>query len=294
MTTEFDPLASFVALIETDLDARLPQQSLLSPPLVNAMRYATLGGGKRIRPLLTCATAASLGVDPAHALAPACAVEFIHAYSLIHDDLPAMDDDDLRRGRPAVHIAFGEAIAILAGDALQALAFETIANASTLSTPVRLAMIDALARAVGCSGMVGGQAFDMNATGQRLSIDGLEAMHRAKTGALLTTAVELGALAAGADDATRVALREFGAAVGLAFQVVDDLLDVTEATQHIGKTAGADAAAGKNTFPGLLGIDATRNRAAQLYDEAVIALHRASITTGPLLAIARRIVERTQ
>ena len=294
MTTEPDSLAPLAALIEADLDARLPQHSVLSTQLVTAMRYATLGGGKRIRPLLTCATAASLGTDPSLALAPACAVEFIHAYSLIHDDLPAMDDDDLRRGRPTVHVAFGEAVAILAGDALQALAFETIATLGAFSNEARLAMLRVLACAAGWDGMVGGQAFDMDATGQRLSIDALEAMHRAKTGALLTASVELGALAGGADESARAHLRDFGAAVGLAFQVVDDLLDVTEATQHIGKTAGADAAAGKNTFPGLLGIDATRRRSDQLHDEAIAALHRAGIAGGPLHTIAQRIVERTR
>jgi geranylgeranyl pyrophosphate synthase len=294
MATEAGPLAPLVALIEADLDARLPKHSALSTPLVAAMRYATLGGGKRIRPLLTCATAASLGADPARALAPACAVEFVHAYSLIHDDLPAMDDDDLRRGRPTTHIAFGEATAILAGDALQALAFETIAQDDSFSSETRLAMTRLLARAAGWAGMVGGQAADMDATGRQLSIDALEAMHRAKTGALLTTSVELGALVVGVEASTHAALRDFGATVGFAFQVVDDLLDVTQASQHIGKTAGADAAAGKNTFPGLLGIDATRKRAARLYEEAVAALGRAGITTGPLHTIAQRIVQRTQ
>lgn len=294
MTTDADPLAPLVALIEADLDARLPRHSALSTPLVDAMRYATLGGGKRIRPLLTCATAASLGADPSRALAPACAVEFIHAYSLIHDDLPAMDDDDLRRGRPTTHVAFGEAIAILAGDALQALAFETIAKAEGFSSDTRLTMTRLIARASGWDGMVGGQAFDMDATGRRLSLDALEAMHRAKTGALLTTSVELGALVAGVGASTLAALRDFGATVGLAFQVVDDLLDVTQASQHIGKTAGADAAAGKNTFPGLLGIEAARSRATALHEEAVAALDRAGIRSGSLHAIARRIVERTQ
>ncbi len=293
MTSESDPLTHYLALIETDLAARLPQHSELAPRLVDAMRYATLGGGKRIRPLLTCATAASLGMAPHRALAPACAVEFIHAYSLIHDDLPSMDDDDLRRGRPTVHVAFGEAIAILAGDALQALAFETVGSAESLPMDARLAMVELLARAAGWHGMVGGQAFDMAATGCALSIEALEAMHRAKTGALLTTAVELGAIAAQTDAATRAALREFGAAVGLAFQVVDDLLDVTEATEHIGKRAGADAAAGKNTFPGLLGLDATRLRASALHEDAVGALRRAGIASGPLHVIARQIVERT-
>jgi geranylgeranyl pyrophosphate synthase len=294
MTSEADLLAHYLTLIEADLAVRLPLRTDLAPRLVEAMRYGTLGGGKRIRPLLTCAAAASLGADPERALAPACAVEFMHAYSLIHDDLPAMDDDDLRRGRPTVHVAFGEAVAILAGDALQALAFETVGNAAALPVDARLAMVELLARAAGWHGMVGGQTFDMEATGCVLSIDALESMHRAKTGALLTTAVELGAIAAGADITTRTALRRFGAAVGLAFQVVDDLLDVTGATEHIGKRAGADAAAGKNTFPGLLGINATRARAAELYREAIDALHDAGIESGPLHAIAREIIERTR
>jgi len=204
-----------------------------------------------------------------------------------------MDDDELRRGRPTVHVAFGEAVAILAGDALQALAFETISTDALLPLAARVAMIELLARAAGWSGMVGGQTFDMDATGRALSVDALESMHRAKTGALLTTAVELGAIAAAADVATRTALREFGAAVGLAFQVVDDLLDVTGTTERIGKRAGADAALGKNTFPRLLGPDGTRERAAALHRQAIDALHRAGIESGPLHAIAREIVERT-
>ena len=292
MTPEPDLLGPLLGLIEDDLEARIPSHSTLAPALISAMRYAVLAGGKRIRPLLTCATAVSLGADGKLALAPACAVEFIHAYSLIHDDLPAMDDDDLRRGRPTVHIAFGQAIAILAGDALQALAFETLASTETVPIATRLAMLVSLARAAGWQGMVGGQAFDIDATHRTISLDALEAMHLAKTGALLTTAIDLGALAASADSGVRTALQEFGAAIGLAFQVVDDLLDVTEPTAQIGKRAGADAAAGKNTFPGLLGIDATRERAAQLYDQATAALNRAGISAGPLHAIARRIVER--
>ena len=293
MATETAALAPLLAAIEADLDARLPRGGALSAALLNAMRYASLGGGKRIRPLLTCATAASLGGDPALALAPACAVEFIHAYSLIHDDLPAMDDDDLRRGRPTVHIEFGEATAILAGDALQALAFETLARAEPLSAATRLAMTEVLACAAGWHGMVGGQAFDIEATGAALSLPALEAMHRAKTGALLIASVQLGALVAGTDETQRAALRDFGSAVGLAFQVVDDLLDATGSTQRIGKTAGADAAAGKNTFPGLLGIDAARQRAEGLHAEAIAALRRAGISAGPLHEIARRIVDRT-
>ena len=293
MRTEPDQIEQLLALIETELTSRLPRDSTLSPRLVDAMCYAVLGGGKRIRPLLTCACAQSLGGDVARALAPACAVEFMHAYSLIHDDLPAMDDDDLRRGRATVHVAFDEATAILAGDALQALAFETLIGAPTLSAETRVTMIGTLARAVGANGMVGGQAFDVGATGHAITLEALEAMHRAKTGALLGAAIDLGALSAGADGSTRAALAQFSAAVGLSFQVVDDLLDATSTTAEIGKRAGADSAAGKTTFPSLLGVEPSRHRAADLLDEGLSALRRAGITSGPLPEVARRIVERT-
>jgi farnesyl diphosphate synthase len=294
MTIDRDSLAELVQRIEVALGERLPQRSDLSPTLIAAMRYATLGGGKRIRPLLTCATATSLGAQLSRVVGAACAAEYIHAYSLIHDDLPSMDDDDLRRGRPTVHIAFDEATAILAGDALQALAFEVIANDSALPQDARLEMTRVLATAAGWQGMVGGQALDMDATGTALPLDVLERMHRAKTGALLTASVELGAIVAGADAATRSALRDFGAAIGTAFQIVDDLLDVTQTTEHIGKRAGADAAIGKNTLPGLLGIDGARNRARSLYATACDALRRAGIDDGLLYTLAERIVERTR
>jgi geranylgeranyl pyrophosphate synthase len=294
MTTDADPLDDLVERIEGALADRLPHNSDLSSALIDAMRYATLGGGKRIRPLLTCATATSLGAEVSRALGPACAVEFIHAYSLIHDDLPAMDNDDLRRGRPTVHLAFDEATAILAGDALQALAFETLLDDDDLPHRARLDMVGVLARAAGWRGMVGGQAFDMDATGRAISLDALERMHRGKTGALLNASVELGAIAAGADESRRAALLDFGAAIGLAFQIVDDVLDVTQSTAHIGKRAGVDAAIGKNTFPGLLGIAAARDRAIALHTTACDALARAGIRSGPLHVLAHRIVERTR
>jgi geranylgeranyl pyrophosphate synthase len=290
MTTDPDALRP---LIEAELAQRLPEAGALAPRLDAAMRYAVLGGGKRIRPLLTCATATSLGTSAQVAVAPACAVEFVHAYSLIHDDLPAMDDDELRRGRPTVHIAFDEATAILAGDALQALAFETLAQAPGLSGEVRLAMLERLALAIGWRGMVGGQALDMAATGCSIALAELEALHRAKTGALLAAAVDLGALCGGADAATRASLAEFAAAIGLAFQIVDDLLDVTQTTATIGKRAGADRDAGKTTYPALLGTATAQRRAAQLLEEAIAALRRANIHAGGLHRLARQIVERT-
>jgi geranylgeranyl diphosphate synthase type II len=289
MTTD---LATLKPLIEDALAQRLSEAATLVPQLGEAMRYAVLGRGKRIRPLLTCATAVGLGAELARAMAPACAVEFVHAYSLIHDDLPAMDDDDLRRGRATVHVAYDEATAILAGDALQALAFETIAGSDALAPDTRLAMVGRLAAAIGWRGMVGGQALDMAATGRELTLAELETMHRAKTGALLEAAVDLGALCVPTDAETRAALADFAAAIGLAFQVVDDLLDVTRTTEALGKRAGADRAAGKNTYPALLGTAAAERRAQELHDEALAALSRARIASGPLHVLARQIVER--
>jgi geranylgeranyl pyrophosphate synthase len=276
--------------IDHALTHRLPPETP-GDRLAAAMRYAVLGGGKRIRPLLTLAAAHDLGAERALALAPACSVELIHAYSLVHDDLPAMDDDDLRRGRATVHVAFDEATAILAGDALQALAFECLAE-TTVAAPVVVAMTRSLGRAAGHSGMAGGQALDIAATGGALDVEALERMHGGKTGALLTAAVELGARAAGACGERLETLLHFGAAIGLAFQIVDDLLDVTESTTVQGKRAGADDRRGKVTFPSLLGVDASRRRAAELHARALGALDAAGIAGGALEALAARIVDR--
>ncbi len=295
MTTD----ASAVALdamrhaMDEALRGQLSALTALSPRLNEAMSYAVLGDGKRIRPLLTLATAASLGAAAEKAIAPACAVEFIHAYSLIHDDLPAMDNDDLRRGRATVHKAFDEATAILAGDALLTLAFEVIARAP-LDAPVRVAMISRLAAAAGAAGMVGGQAIDIAMTGKTMPLADIERLHDAKTGALLAVAVELGALAASASPAQIEHLSTYGRCLGRAFQVVDDLIDVTQTTVTQGKKAGADAALGKNTFPGVLGVDATRRYAMNLCRRAIDALAAANITDGPLHHLARQIVERTR
>jgi len=269
------------------------------------MRYAVLGGGKRLRPLLVYAAGHALGCNGTILDAPACAVEIIHAYSLVHDDLPAMDDDDLRRGRPTCHIVFGEAMAILAGDALQALAFDILATPhggdghgdgggrtrsdgdsqarsngpGPGSSPgendalARIAMLRALGHACGAEGMAGGQAFDLSAVGTRLSLEELERMHAYKTGALIRASVRLGALAAGCTDATLLArLDRYGHAVGLAFQVRDDILDIEGESAVIGKTAGKDAAADKPTFPSIIGLDASRERLSDLVDEALAAI----------------------
>lgn len=254
--------------VEGVLDAALASGA--DTTLVAAMRYATLGGGKRVRALLAYAAGEFSGADPARVDAVAAAVEMIHAYSLVHDDLPCMDDDTLRRGKPTCHVRYGEAMALLAGDALQAEAFAVLA-AAPLPDPARACRL--LAQAAGAGGMAGGQAIDLAATGRALALPELEAMHRHKTGALIGAAVELGALCAPAlpDDA-RTALRAFSAAAGLAFQVVDDVLDAAGSSATLGKTAGKDAAANKPTYVSLLGLDEARRRAEALRVEAHAAL----------------------
>jgi len=272
--TELGPaLQALIHRAEQALDARLPNAERSPAELHRAMRYAVLGGGKRLRPLLVYAAAHALGRDDASLDASACAVELIHAYSLVHDDLPAMDDDALRRGRPTCHIVFGEAMAILAGDALQALAFELLAApgaAPDATTGMR--MLHALGRACGADGMAGGQALDLAAVGRTLTLPELEHMHACKTGALIRAAVQLGALAAGAEDAVLAALDRYATAVGLAFQVRDDILDVEGESTVIGKTAGKDAAADKPTFPSIIGLDASRARLAGLTATALDAI----------------------
>jgi len=238
--------------------------------LGEAMRYATLGGGKRVRPLLAYAAGELAGADPAHVDAPAAAVEMIHAYSLVHDDLPAMDNDSLRRGKPTCHVAFGEAFALLAGDALQARAFGLLAT-SSMPAPAEACAL--LARAAGASGMAGGQGLDLAATGTTLAHTELTTMHRMKTGALIAAAVQLGARsgrALGASQST--ALDLFASAAGLAFQVVDDLLDVEGSSVSLGKTAGKDAVGNKPTFVSLLGVTEARRHAQTLCAEAHAAL----------------------
>ena len=258
------------------------------------MRYATLGGGKRIRPMLVCATCTGLGGALEDALAPACAVEFMHAYSLVHDDLPAMDDDDLRHGLPSNHIKFGEATAVLTGDALQSLAFETLAKAPTGSDAVRLRAVQLLAEAVGWQGMVGGQSYDLESERKKLSLSELQTLHGAKTGALIKVAVQLGALFGKPKLApeTYVLITEFATRVGLAFQVIDDVLDVTGSTEELGKPVGSDAGSGKSTYPALLGVEAARDTADELLSEALSMLDRAGLQHGQLKELAEFAVKR--
>lgn len=243
--------------------------------LLEAMRYGLFNGGKRLRPLLVYASCLALGSELERADAAAAAIECIHAYSLIHDDLPAMDDDALRRGKPTCHIAFDEATAILAGDALQPLAFELLSQPSSLPAKTQLEMVRILAQASGDSGMVAGQMFDIDAEGQQLTLIQLEQMHRLKTGALINAAVQLGALASGnSDSASLEALGDYAAAIGLAFQVQDDILDIESDTQTLGKTQGADLARDKSTYPALLGLEAAKAKAADLHQQALDALQR--------------------
>jgi geranylgeranyl pyrophosphate synthase len=273
------------------------------PSVMESMRYSVMAGGKRFRPILTLASAESVAAASAadeaaareQALPAACAIELIHTYSLVHDDLPAMDNDTLRRGRPTSHVVFGEGMAILAGDGLLTLAFEVMAEApGDRFTDRRLRAIGVIARAAGATGMVGGQAVDLAAVGQAHRIDGaaLRAMHARKTGALITAAAVSGAIMAGASDALVGSIRKYAIELGLAFQIVDDILDVEGEAAALGKTAGKDAAAGKPTYPALFGLDESRRMAQACLSKATGTLDRAGIG-GRLADIARWVVTRS-
>ncbi len=249
------------------LDRRLPAAAADPARLHEAMRYAC-DGGKRLRALLVYATGESLGVPAEKLDAPACAVELIHAYSLVHDDLPAMDDDDLRRGRPTVHKAYDEATGILVGDALQTLAFTVLADEPTLDTAQRLRMVSLLAYASGSLGMVGGQAVDIASENRRIPLEQLQSLHARKTGALILASLQLAAAAADAAADVEKRLEVYGRSIGLAFQIQDDVLDETASTETLGKTAGKDLAQHKSTYPSLLGLEGARARATALFEEA--------------------------
>ncbi|MCE5983857.1 (2E,6E)-farnesyl diphosphate synthase [Pseudomonas sp. LF19] len=292
-------ISRYQADCQARVDAALEQ--LFVPPsqeltrLYQAMRYSVMNGGKRVRPLLAYAACETLGGTPEQANGAACAVELIHAYSLVHDDLPAMDDDDLRRGQPTTHKAFDEACAILAGDGLQSLAFSALLDPqlSPQQDSIRLAMVQALALAAGPAGMVGGQAIDLGSVGLKLDQTALEFMHRHKTGALIEASVRLGALASARADQTQLkALQTYAQAIGLAFQVQDDILDVESDTETLGKRQGADIARDKPTYPALLGLDAAKAYALELRDQALHALRPFDAAAEPLRELARYIVER--
>ena len=257
------------------------------------MRYAVLDGGKRLRPLLVMAAAEAVSGDTASALRAAVAVELIHAYSLVHDDMPCMDNDVLRRGKPTVHVKYGEAQAMLAGDAMQALAFEVLTPDSGMSPQLMSTLVRLLARASGHDGMAGGQAIDLASVGRQLDEAALRDMHRRKTGVLLQASVMMGAACGPADATALAALSEYGAAVGLAFQVVDDVLDVTQDSEVLGKTAGKDVDQNKPTFVSLLGLEAAQKYAHDLRDQAHAALARSGLGQAAYLAcLADKIVER--
>jgi geranylgeranyl pyrophosphate synthase len=311
-----DPLAAFLTVARARVDAAL-ERVLPSPPacpaiVSEAMRYSVFAGGKRLRPILTLAAAAAVedrstvaqGFSPATdaALPAACAIELIHTYSLIHDDLPAMDDDTLRRGRPTLHVVYGDGIAILAGDGLHAEAFALLArepvsdDADVIRSKLRVVQL--VGEAAGAGGMVGGQAIDLQAAGQvpgypvTLDADGLRVMHALKTGALIRASAVSGAIMAGADEAAIAAIDAYGSAVGLAFQIVDDILDVEGDPSSLGKTAGKDAASAKPTYPALFGLDRSRALAAESLQRAHAALEGAGITNSVLGGIADWVVAR--
>ncbi len=280
---------------EASLDKWLPSEDINPAQLHQAMRYSVLNGGKRIRPILVYAAGYAVTADEVALDAPASAVEFIHAYSLIHDDLPAMDDDDLRRGKPTCHKAFTEAQAILAGDALQSLAFHTIAHGLPNNIPAekKLDILDALAIASGSRGMAGGQAIDLAAVGKSLNIAELEDMHVHKTGALIRASVKMGALCQPKIDNDQLKLLDhYAKCIGLAFQIQDDILDVTSDTETLGKTQGADIALNKPTYPSLLGLDGAREMASELHQEAHESLNIFGDKAQPLRWLADYIVKR--
>ncbi len=282
-------LESRQAQLEASLEEALPAAHIAPQRLHEAMRYAVLGGGKRVRPLLACAAAETVGAEPGHALRAAAAVELIHAYSLVHDDLPCMDNDVLRRGKPTCHIAFDEATALLVGDSLQTLAFQLLAEPDdNLSPATQLEMLKLLATASGSRGMAGGQAIDLASTGKTLSVTELEFMHIHKTGALIRAAVLLGArCGTPLRDEEYLKLDRFAKCIGLAFQVVDDLLDTVATTDVLGKTAGKDARDNKPTYVSVLGLSATRALSDELRQRALACL-------APFGERARRLRELTE
>ena len=287
-------LSSYRERVHAALDKRLPDPTREPRHLHEAMRYAVLNGGKRVRAVLVYAAGNTVGAPPERLDAPACAVEMIHAYSLVHDDLPAMDDDDLRRGQPTCHKAFDEATALLAGDALQALAYEVLVNENAgIAESRRAEMVRTLASASGSLGMAGGQAIDLAAVGKPLSLEALENMHRHKTGALIRASVRLGALSGDGDNAARVdALDGYALAVGLAFQIRDDILDVEGDTEVIGKQSGADIALNKPTYPAIIGMDAAKRKADELHAAALDCLKGFGGEADPLRWLSEFIVSR--
>lgn len=294
MTAGFEQrIGHYTTRVAARLDAVLPPATQKPERLHEAMRYAVFNGGKRVRPLLVYATGECLGVDPQLLDTPAAAIELIHAFSLVHDDLPSMDDDDLRRGMPTLHRQYDEATAILAADALQPLAFAVIADLDAAPAAVRVRMLSLLADACGSIGMTGGQSIDLRAEGSRLSVDELEHMYALKTGALIRASVLSASLLADhLDEAGRECLDVFASNIGIAFQIRDDLLDVEGSTDVIGKPAGSDVLMNKATWPSLFGIEASRQRCAELLAAGLDAITGLGDDVAPLVWLARYIVDR--
>lgn len=278
--------------VDVELERFLPAENMPPPSIHQAMRYSVFAGGKRIRPILCLETARIFDADVSPAFFPACAIEFIHTYSLIHDDLPALDNDDLRRGKPTCHKKFGEATAILAGDALLTLAFETLA-AAPVPADRRVAMVREISSAAGTiNGMVGGQVADLEAEGRNAGPEMLQYIHRSKTAALIRASVAAGALCAGASPSSLTCLKQFGELVGLAFQVTDDILDVEESSAALGKTAGKDSAQQKTTYPSVHGLEKSHQIANELATKAIAVLEVFGDRADRLRTIAEYLVLR--
>ena len=288
-------MADYQSRIEAVLNQHLPANTIYPGHLHEAMRYSAMDGGKRVRPMLVYATGHALGVELEQLDIPAAAVELIHAYSLVHDDLPAMDDDDLRRGKPTCHKAYDEATAILVGDALQTQAFYLLAHNKTIRVAAeqRLRMIETLALASGSRGMCGGQAIDIAAEGKALSLPELEEMHIHKTGMLIRASVTLGALSSeGIDEGLLKRLDHYGKCIGLSFQIQDDILDIEGDTESLGKQQGADLARNKPTYPALLGMDGAKQRARELHEDAINSLTDLDQRADPLRWLSQYIIDR--
>lgn len=279
--------------IEKHLSSLIPETQLPYDRLFKAARYALLGGGKRLRPLLALATSETLGTSSSMAINVACALEMVHAYSLIHDDLPCMDNDDFRRGKPTVHKAFDEAHAVLAGDYLLAQAFEVIATDQSLSSDQKIALVSLLARKGGGEGMVAGQVLDIESEGKRLTQTELAQIHTLKTGAMITASIEFGCIIANASTADTQELRLFGDEIGLAFQIIDDVIDVAESVQKHGKNISSDAVNNKTTYVTLLGKEAAEKQAYNLLDKALKRLNSLPYDTTILSLLAKKLVLRT-
>ncbi|MDG1694435.1 MAG: polyprenyl synthetase family protein [Porticoccaceae bacterium] len=295
MAAEFDQrIQSYTQQVDAQLELIIPPDTGPASKLYQAMRYSVFNGGKRVRPALCFAAAEAISASDDNTVKIAAAVEMIHAYSLIHDDLPAMDDDDLRRGVPTCHIQFDEATAILAGDGLHSLAFKQLTNLTGITASINLEIIAILSDLAGCNGMVTGQAVDLESTGTQLSVEELNYMHTHKTGALIEASVVMGAMATDQADAAQVnALRSYARAIGLAFQIQDDILDVESSTEQLGKSQGSDSDNNKATYTSILGIEKAKSEAERLYQESLEALSPFDDKAEPLRALAKFIVHRS-